>query len=143
MSVAEIAQAFYGSMESELTEDFATYLDDEFTANGFGPQPILSAQFVEMMAQLRVAFPNWSFNVSKIEEDGNVAQVTFAPSGTHQERLELSPIGLSLIPATGKSFQLPVMQHEVTIIDERVVNLTTSASPDGGLPGILRQLGVA
>ena len=143
MSVAEIAQAFYDSMESELTEDFATYLDEEFTAHGFGPQPILSAQFVGMMAQLRVAFPDWSFNLSQIEEEGNLARVTLAPSGTHKESLDLSPMGLPLIPATGKSFQLPVMQDEVTIIDERVVNLTTYAPPDGGLPGILQQLGVA
>ncbi len=143
MCVAEIAQAFYVSMESELTEDFATYLDDEFTANGFGPQPILSAQFVGMMAQLRVAFPDWSFNVSQIEEDGNVARVMLAPSGTHKESLELSPMGLPAIPATGKSFQLPVMQHDVTIIDERVVNLTAHVPPGGGLPGILQQLGVA
>jgi len=138
MSVAEFAQAFYDSMESELTEDFATYLDDEFTANGFGPQAILSAQFVGMMAQLRVAFPDWSFNVSQIEEDGNVARVTHAASGTHKKSLTLSPMGLPAIPATGKSFRLPVMQDEVTIIDERVVKLTAHAPSGGGWLGILQ-----
>jgi len=54
------------------------------------------------------AFSEFSFNASNIRKSGEVVLCDLQLSGTHTGSLDLSPMGMPVIPATGKSFRLPV-----------------------------------
>lgn len=52
-------------------------------------------------------------------------------------------MGMPTVPATGKAIKLPVEHAECTVEGGKIVKLHVGdVSPDGGVPGILKQLGV-
>ena len=63
-------------------------------------------------------------------------------SGTHQAELDLSPLGLPNVPATGKSFQLPLETATISFNGEKITSVRTTEVAGGGVMGILSQLGV-
>ncbi len=54
---------------------------------------------------------------------------------------ELLP-GMPPVPATGKKVVLPEEKHEYTLKDGKLVRLVVESPPDGGVPGMLAQIGV-
>jgi len=99
--------------------------------------------WVGMQSLLLAAFPDWSFNMQDVKEEGNKATTTHHITGTHTGDLDLSPMGMPTIPATGKAISLPVEHAEVTVEGGKIVKMhVADVSPDGGVPGILKQIGV-
>lgn len=47
------------------------------------------------------------------------------------------------IAATGKKIALPEEKHEYTLKDGKLQRLVVDIPPDGGIPGMLAQIGVA
>jgi hypothetical protein len=91
---------------------------------------------------LQAGIPDWSFNLSDVQVTGNVAHTTHQISGTHTGNLDLSPMGMPVIPATGKSFKLPVEHADLTYEGNKLTRFHADVAAGGGLPGILQQLGV-
>jgi hypothetical protein len=71
-----------------------------------------------------------------------VVRTTNQLTGTHSGDLDLSGMGMGVIPATGKSFSLPPEESEATVEGGKMVALHVYSTPEGGLAGILRQIGV-
>ena len=63
-------------------------------------------------------------------------------SGTHTGELDLTPMGLGVIPATGKSFSNPEERGEAVIEGGKIKAIRVEAAEGSGLEGILRQIGV-
>jgi hypothetical protein len=74
--------------------------------------------------------------------DGGVVKVSAELKGTHSGILDLSPVGLGVTPATGKSFAMPREHGKVTIKGDKVVSWVVNRIDGGGLMGILVQLGL-
>ena len=92
---------------------------------------------------MSAAFPDWSFNASEFVEEGDTVRVTVQITGTHTGDLDLSPMGLPKVPATGKKIKNPVEHPVVTIKGGKITGVHVGdVTPDGGVPGILKQLGV-
>jgi hypothetical protein len=51
-------------------------------------------------------------------------------------------MGLPKIPATGKTIRLPEEQARCTVEKGKIIRVEIEANPEGGVPGILKQLGV-
>jgi len=88
------------------------------------------------------AFPDWSFNLSDVQVTGNVAHTKHQITGTHTGNLDLSALGLPVVPATGKAVKLPVEYGDFTFEGGKVVRLHVDVPADGGIPAMLQQLGV-
>ena len=86
--------------------------------------------------------PDWAFNISKVEDKGNVVRFTIQISGTQTNALDLSAMGFLVIPATGIRVQLPTEHVEVTVRGNQVSGVHVDPVQGGGVPGILSQLGV-
>jgi hypothetical protein len=143
MNAEEITRAILGAIESGDMDKAGSYMSDDFVFSGPVPEPISGAQWLGLQRLLLVAFPDWSFNLSDVQVTGNVARTTHQITGTHTGDLDLSPMSLPVIPATGKSIKLPVEHAELTIEGNKAVRLhVPDVSSDGGVPGILQQLGV-
>ena len=117
-------------------------LADDFQISGPFPEPLSREQWLGMHATLKAAFPDWSFNLNKIEDRGNSAVAYYHITGTHKGALDLSAMGMPVIPATSKNIKLPAEHAEMDIQDGKVVSMVVHGDEGGGLPGLLKQIGV-
>lgn len=142
MNAEEITRAVMTAIEAGDMGTAAGYLSDDFVFSGPVPEPVSGEQWLGLQSLLLAAFPDWSFNLSDVQVTSNGARTTHQITGTHTGDLDLAPLGLPVIPATGKSIKLPVEHAEVTIEGDKAVRLHAEVTPGGGVPGILQQLGV-
>lgn len=144
MGNSEIVRALFGAFEAGDMEAAAGYLDEGFRFNGPVPEPIGKDQWVGPQAAMRAGIPDWSFNLSDVQTDGDVVRTAVQVTGTHTGELDLSPIGMPVVPATGRSVSNPVEHPEVTVRDGKITGVHVGdVGPEGGVGGILKQLGVA
>ena len=73
--------------------------------------------------------------------DGDIVRGTSRARGTHTGDIDLSAMGLGVIAATGKVVESR-NEVEYTVRDDRVVRTVARPGDDGGLQGVLAQLGV-
>ena len=139
---AEITRALFAALESGDKDTALSYLSDDFVFSGPVPEPIGREQWMGLQGRLSAAFPDWSYNLSDVQVRGDVARTTHQIAGTHTIDLDLSAMGLPVVPATGKAIKLPLEHADLTFEGGKVVRLHADASADGGLPGIMQQLGV-
>lgn len=95
----KIEEARWTEVEALLTEDFHYY--------GPLPEPIDRPTWLDCMESLRIAFPDWSFHIIDIGKVKGRICAKVHMTGTHTEELDLSPLGLRSIPASGTKFEFP------------------------------------
>lgn len=120
------------------------YLTDDFTVSGPTPEPIGKAQFLGLHSLLAQAFPDFSFNISEIRDQGDTVEVTIQISGTQTGVLDLSPTGLPIpvVQPTGKKVMMPEEHPVLTVRDGKFSALNLPQVSGGGVMGILQQLGL-
>jgi len=114
---------------------------EDFVLTGPTPQPLGKAEFIDFMHILLTAFPDFAFNISRFEENGDTVVAYSHITGTHMGTLALP--GLPPVAATGKKIAMPEEVQTYTIKNGRLQSLATDARPDAGVAGLLTQLGVS
>ena len=142
MNKKETTRAIYKALESGNPESVGKYASDDFVFSGPIPEPINFEKWVGLQKQVRTAFPDWSFNLSDVQETENGTRTTLQITGTHTGDLDLSALGLPVVKATGKSVKLPVEHVDITFKGDKVSKFHGDVPAGGGLPGIFKQLGV-
>jgi len=142
MDDPNVALELFDLIEAGDFDGVAALLTDDFVFSGPVPEPIGAQMYIGFQAKLKEAFPDWSFNVSHGHAHGDTVHVNVDITGTHTGNLDLSPMGLPVVPATGIAIQLPTEDVYVTVRGDRVAALETAATEGAGVPGILAQLGV-
>ncbi|HLH62059.1 MAG TPA: nuclear transport factor 2 family protein [Ktedonobacteraceae bacterium] len=140
MSKTQTVEAFSEAMEARDWDKVATYLSDDFTLSGPTPQPVGKNEFIAIQSAFMNAFPDWSFNLGSLEEQGDKVLATVHITGTHTRDL-LVP-GLPPVPATNKRVSLPEEHLEFTFHGDKIASLSSDNVPGGGVPGVLQQIGV-
>ena len=117
-------------------------LTNDFLFSGPVPQPISGPAWMGMSAGLKAAFPdlNYQFKIESV--DGNTAHISAQLKGTHKGTLDLSAMGMGVIPATNKSFAATLEHGEASVQDDKVKTWTMRQTEGAGLMAILGQLGV-
>ena len=142
MSATETVKAVIAALETHHFEQAASYLSHDFVFSGITPEPVGANEFLGMQQSVQTAFPDWSFNAADFHEQGETVKLTLQITGTHSATLDLSPVGLPPIPATGKHISLPRDPAEVTVKGGKVTAFKNSPSAHGGLHGLLGQIGI-
>jgi hypothetical protein len=143
MNIQEVAESFTTKMfVSKDLDSAASYLAEDFQFSGPVPEPVDSKQWLGLMKAMNAAFPDINYHTRILGVDGNVVKTASQLSGTHTNDLDLSTMGLGVIPATGKSFSIPEEQGEATVKDGKITSMHLNTGQDSGLMGILKQLGV-
>jgi predicted ester cyclase len=140
MSVTQTVEAFSEAMEARDWEKVASYLSDDFTLSGPTPQPVGKNEFIAIQSAFMTAIPDWSFNLSHLEEQGDKVLATVRVTGTHSR--DLAVPGLPPVPATNKKISLPEEHMEFTFKGDKIASLSSDNVPGGGVPGVLQQMGV-
>jgi predicted ester cyclase len=142
MKALEMASKLLQAIESKDTTAAAKYLSADFMFSGPVPQPINAHDWLAMQQNLSTAFPDWKFNATDLREENGEVRGVVQITGTHKGELDLSSIGMSKVPATGKSIKLPSEKITIGVTDGKITSLTSAATEGAGVMGILSQLGV-
>ena len=141
MSNTEIVHTGMKAWESNDADKLSPLVAEDFIMTGPTPQPLGKADFIGFMHVLLSAFPDFAFNVSRFEANGDSVIAYSHITGTHTGTLALP--GLPPIPASGTKVALPEEVQTYTLKNGKLQSLVTDARPDAGVMGMLSQLGVA
>ncbi len=142
MNTKEIAEAFVGAFNTGDLDTLADLLADDYEFSGPVPEPMGRDQFLGLMELMREAFPDIQFNTRLANIKGNVVRFTNQLAGTHTGDLDLSAMGMGVIPATGRSFSMARENGESVIEDGYIISTHVQPTEGAGLMAILHQLGV-
>ena len=142
MNTQTIAQAFANAFNAGDLDEVAGYLAEDFQFSGPTPQPLGAAEWLGMTRALQAAFPDIQYNLQIEAVEGDTVRTSTQLSGTHTGELDLTAMGLGVIPATGKRFANPKEYGEATVEGGKVASIRVEAAEGSGLEGILRQIGV-
>ncbi len=140
MSSAEVIAETFAALDAGDYETAAGLLDREFEFSGPTLQPLGAKEFIAFESALRSAMPNLKHNCLVYStEDGDWVRGQVQIAGTHRRPLDLP--NLPILAATRKRVKLPAERFVAVVRDGRIVSFAADVGPDGGLMGILKQLG--
>src|SRR5688572_10197526 len=142
MNQREIVQALLDSVQRGDFEKAKSFLSNDYQFSGPVPEPINAETWLGINKNLKKAFPNLDYHFHVDGVDGDVTKISAELKGTHSGLLDLTPVGLGVIPATNKSFATPREHGKVTCKGDKVVSWVVDRIEGGGLMGILVQLGI-
>jgi ketosteroid isomerase-like protein len=142
MDTKELAQSFVDAYNAGDMAKIASYLADDFTFSGPVPEPIGSKEWLGLHSIFKAAFPDISYNLHVVSVEGNVVTTTSQLKGTHTGSLDLSAMGMSVFPPTGKSFSNPEESGKALIENGKVKSVHIESRADSGISGMLTQLGL-
>ena len=143
MNAAELVQEVYSSLEQKDTKRALSLLADKFVFSGATPVPLDKHQWVGVVSALTAAMPDFSFGYHLSKEEGSMVEGTVNLTGTQTNELVLPMPGTPRVPATGRKVDLPREKVELDTRDGKIISLKVENLPNGGVPGILQQLGVS
>jgi predicted ester cyclase len=142
MNVQETAEAVVSAINANDWETVASYLADDFRFSGPVPEPLGAAEWIGTNKAMLAGMPDMSINVQIVEIDGNVVRTVDQMTGTHTADLDLTQAGIGVIPATGIAITLPAENGVAEVENGKITYLHLETPPDGGMAGILAQLGI-
>ncbi|HLV98750.1 MAG TPA: nuclear transport factor 2 family protein [Ktedonobacterales bacterium] len=141
MSNLDLARKALHASETGDLATLNTLAADDFQFLGVTPQALGKQEFLGFIESIHTAFPDFKFNETSASESGNTATIKHKITGTHKGTLNIP--GMPPIPATGKSFVLPEETSVFTFAGDKASKYLAEPAPNGGLMGILAQLGVS
>jgi hypothetical protein len=142
MNKVDIVKKLLLAIEQCNMKEAASYLADDFTFSGAVPKPVSKNEWLDVHQKFDMAMPDFKFNAKDLNESGNVVNGTVQLSGTQNKELPSLMPGVPSVPATNKKIQMPTENFTVTFKGDKIVNLTVEKVPNGGVAGVLKQLGV-
>lgn len=141
MQPVQVVKAFMAAMEAQDFDQAASYLADGFTFAGSLRQGENKEGFIALNKAVRAAIPDYSYNLSDVRSAGETVGATIRVTGTHTGDLCLPRPDVPVIPATGRPVALPQEQQLYHIHDGKIHLLRIDEVPNGGLAGLLEQIG--
>ena len=93
------------AIEADDMNTAMSYLSSDFQLSGPVPEPIGAREWLGLHHALNQGMPDFSFNLKEVRADGNRVYTTVQISGTQTNDLDLSAMGMGIIPATGAAVQ--------------------------------------
>lgn len=123
--------------------DKNSYLSDDFqSTDALGTPPMDKSSWIAMGQLMESAFPDVSYVVEDVREEGDGVAVTGHFSGTFTNDFDLSAMGVGVIPATGKALDFLDSTVLVSFDGDKISNVhSPDTGPDAGMPGFLKALG--
>lgn len=139
----EIIEGFTAALEAGDMDTAASYLADDFQFGGtMLPETLGPQEWIGMSHVLRAGVPDLTYNFTVHEADESGARVSSQLAGTHTADLDMTGMGMGVIPATNVSFQCGEEFSTGTIEGGKIKSIHLEQGPDRGLFDMFRQLGV-
>jgi hypothetical protein len=142
MNPKETVKTLQSAVQNGDFKKAKTFLSDDFQFSGPVPQPISGEQWLDMSGSLKTAFPAVDYHFGIEGADANVVHVSVQITGKHTGDLDLSAMGIGVIPATGKSVSSTQGHGDVTVRGDKVVSWAMEQTEGHDLTSLLSQIGV-
>jgi hypothetical protein len=142
MEQVKIVESLFNAIEKNDFTAAESYLSSNFKVTGVGPEPLGAKEFLGVHRAFNTGMPDFKFNYKIGDVKGNIVETKVKLSGTHFKDMPAPIPGLQTITATNKTVRMPEERVTFTIKNNKVEKLHVESVPGGGLPGVLKQLGV-
>jgi predicted ester cyclase len=122
------------AIEGFLSDDFQNFDKD-------GNVALTKEGLRNMGRMMQAAFTDYGFVLSELREEGDFIIMTGHFEGTHSGDLDLSAMGIGVIPARGKKIVWPKASAKLSIEGDKIVRMEPYAGA-AGLKAFLAALGV-
>jgi predicted ester cyclase len=127
---------------SSNMEASATYLSDDFQSlDEDGNVAMNKEAYIGMVQLLFAAFKDFKWVRSDLRQEGDSVIMSGHFEGTHTSDLDLSAMGLGVIPARGKMIVWPEASVEYKVEGDKIVS-EKAYGDSGGMESFLAALGV-
>jgi predicted ester cyclase len=145
-SILDVYKAYYeaswANPPSSLIEANETYLSEDFQNLDQDGNVVMDKQaYIGMTHLLAAAFKDFKAVYSDLRQKGDSVIVSFHFEGTHTGDLDLSAMGLGVIPASGKKIVWPEDSSEFKIEGDKIVSIKPYGD-SRGIEAFLAPLGV-
>ncbi|HEV2654816.1 MAG TPA: ester cyclase [Ktedonobacteraceae bacterium] len=142
MEATEVVKTFITALQSGDMELAAHTMTDDFKTSGLLPGRELNArELLALQSELLVAMPDFSYNLTEVQEEGDEVRALVQITGTQTGDLSLTLLGLRTIPATGLAVDLAQLPTRYRVADDKVTEMHVDSQPGAGLTGLLQQAG--
>ena len=142
MKPEEIVKSMMDAVQNGDFKKARTYLTEDFQFSGPVPKPLNPDEWIGISNALKTAFPDLQYQLKLERMSSNVVYGSAELRGTHKGTLDLSMMGMGVIPATGKSFHAARELVQVTVRGDKISEFRTEKRKDAGVPFILETLGI-
>ena len=142
MDPKETTQSLMNAIQKGDFVKAKSLLTDDFMFSGPVPEPVNGPAWLDMSKNLKAAFPDLDYQFKIEGVNGNVVNISAQLKGTHKGDLDLTAMGMGVIPATNKSFAASREHGKVTVQGDKIKSLANEPTEGAGLMAILGQLGV-
>jgi predicted ester cyclase len=123
-------------------EASAAYLSEDFLNVDTDGSVLMNKEgYIGMGHMLRASFPDFEFVHSALREEGDFVIMTGHFEGTFSSDLDMSAMGVGIIPSSGKKTVWPEVIVKITVEGDKI----TKEEPygeSGGMAAFLAPLGV-
>jgi predicted ester cyclase len=129
-------------LDSSDSDPSAFYADDFQATDSVGGQPMDKHAWLAMTPLMRASFPDIGYVVDDIREEGDKVRVTGHFVGIFTNDLDLSALGVGVIPASGKKITWPTSHSIVTLKGGKITRWhSTDTGPNAGVSGFFKAIG--
>jgi hypothetical protein len=140
MSNSEIVGELFGALDAGNDDAARGCLDKNFMFSGLTPAALDGREFVAFVRSLRQAMPDLKIHaVATWEGPAGEVRGESRIGGTHRNALDLPFV--PKVNATNRVVTLPTEHWTAYVRNGKVASLHSEVGADGGLPGLLVQLG--
>jgi len=143
MNTQQLARDLWNAIEAQQFDRALGYLTNDFQFSGPVPVPLTGPQWLGVHRAFAAAMPNIAVGYRDGSANDVEATGSIQLSGKHTGELVVPVPGIPRVPATGRTITLPREGFEATVRDGKISSIKVEALPNGGLLGILAQMGVA
>jgi predicted ester cyclase len=144
MTPEQVVRDFLTAFEKSGAPAATPFLADNAVVNAVNP-PIQGGRdlFIGLGTLLQGALPDYKWGVQQMTTQGNNVTVTARWTGTQTGPFKLGAFmpGMPDVPASGKKVSVPD-KFIFTVTGDKISGLKIDSGPNGGLPEMLKQLGV-
>ena len=139
----EVAKAWEAAFAPGSDIDaMANLLSDDFqNLDQDGKVALTKEGFLNFARMIRAAFTDHGFVTTELLEDGDYIIITGHNEGMHTADLDLSAMGVGILPASGKKIVWPEASAKLTISGDKIKRLQPYSGP-AGLKAFLLALGI-
>lgn len=142
MENSKIVEEVFSGMERNDFTKAESYASKDMKVTGAAPIPLGANEFFGTMKALVAGIPDWKFNYKLGSESKNIVETKIKITGTHTREIPSPLPGVKNIAPTNKTIRMPEEKVTFTFNNNKVINVNVEKVQGGGVPGLLKQLGV-
>jgi hypothetical protein len=142
MELDTVVDSFFDAIENKDFTKAKNFVTNNFKITGVSPEPLGIEEMLGALRAYTTGMPDFKFNYKIGSVSKNIVESKVKITGTHTKEMPGPIPGVHNIPATNKTVRMPEEKLRFAFKDNKIESLNVGSVPGGGIPGVLKQLGV-